>query len=140
MLPFASEFLLLILTGQVSCSEETERWCEIYPASTTLNISPGDSKVITCTIPSTPGTVNFCNQFGNPVTSLPNVDLYPPVIDDSDSCAQMSYRVNISWTVDKHIREQLKIVQCAASFEGISRPSWTSVVSINFLDSEKGMP
>jgi hypothetical protein len=100
--------------------------------------------MINCTIPSTSdsesSSVNFVNQLGNFVTGLLNVNSYPPVIDDSSSPALSIYRYNISWTSDKDVREKLKVVQCVANFEGRSRPFKTSVVSINFLDNEQGMP
>ena len=124
----------------------TERWCEISPALayTTLNIDPGHSEMIICTVPSTSEsrTVNFVNQFGKYVTHLTNVDSYPTVIDDSRSPAVLNYRVRIRWTSDKDIREQLKIIQCVANFdhECSSRPFKTSVISINFLDNGEGMP
>jgi hypothetical protein len=103
--------------------------------------------MINCTIPSTSGsessdTVNFVNQLGDIVTVQPwlNVKSYPPVIDDSSSPALSIYHISISWTSDKGIREKLKVVQCVANFAGRSRPFKTSVVSINFLDNEQGMP
>ena len=76
------------------------------------------------------------------MTGLPNVNLYYPAVGESNSRTQASYRVNISWTVDKHIREQLKVVQCVATFEGRTHPFRTSVLGVNFLDSEQeqGMP
>ena len=117
-----------------------EGWCEITPAYDTLKIDPEHSETIICTIPSTPGafsTVNFVNQFGNRVTNLQNVDLY--LIDESSSHTQSSYHVNISWTLDKDTREQLKVIQCVANFECRTRPFKTSVISINFIDYEQGM-
>lgn len=134
------------LSGTVSCSDATERWCEISPelAYTTLNISPGHSEMIICTIPSTSGSessnINFVNQFNNYVTDLPNVVLYHPMIDDSRSPAVSNHRIGINWTSDKGIREQLKVIQCVAIFECNSRPFKTSVISINFLDNGEGMP
>ena len=121
-----------------------ERWCEISPALayTTLNIDADHSKMINCTIPSTSSsessTVNFVNQFGDLVANLPNVDLYPPVIDDSRSPTVSNYHIRIRWTSDKDIREQLKVIQCVANFECSSRPFKTSVISLNFLDNGEG--
>ena len=68
------------------------------------------------------------------MTDLQNVDLY--LIDESSSHTQSSYHVNISWTFDKDIREQLKVIQCIANFQCRTRPFNTSVISINFLDYE----
>ena len=122
------------------CPDVAERWCEISPTYSTLNINPEHSETIICTIPSTPGawsTVNFVNQFGHRVTDLRNVDLY--LIDSSSSDTETSYHVNISWTFDKDIREQLKAIQCISNFQGRSRPYKTSIVSINFIDIEQGM-
>ena len=74
------------------------------------------------------------------MTSLSNVDLYPPVIVDSGSPAtQLSYRVNISWTSNMDIRQQLKAIQCVANFECRVRPFKTAIVNINFLDNEQGI-
>ena len=137
---FHLHILSLILSiGEESCSGATERWCEISPAYTTLDINPGQSEIITCTIPSTAesSTINFVNQFGNLVTDLPNVNLYPSVT--VDSVTQRRYRINISWTFDKDIRQQLKVIQCIANFECQSRPFKTAINSINFLDNEQGM-
>ena len=123
-----------------SCSDGTELWCQINPTYTTLDINPGHSETINCTLPSTPGawsTINFVNQLGRRVTDLPNVDLYR--IDSSSSGAEKTFHVNISWTLDKDIREQLKVIQCKANFQCRSRPYNSSVVSINFVDIEQGM-
>ena len=71
------------------------------------------------------------------MTDLPNVNLYPSVT--VDSVTQRRYRINISWTFDKDIRQQLKVIQCIANFECQSRPYKTAVNGINFLDNEQGM-
>ena len=126
--------------GQESCSGATERWCVITPAYTTLNINPGQSEIINCTIPSTDESsiVKFVNQFGKSVTDLPNVNLYPSVT--VDSATQVRYdRVNISWTFDKDIRQKLKVIQCIVNFQCQSHPCKTAINSINFLDNEQGM-
>lgn len=117
-----------------------ERWCQISPSYTTLNINPGHSETIICTIPPTPGawsTVNFVNQFGRHVTDLGNVNFY--LIDSSSSVTETSYHVNISWTFNKDIREQLKVIQCVANFQCRTQSCKTSIVSINFTDIEQGM-
>ena len=117
-----------------------EPWCQINPRYTTLDISPGHSETIICTIPSTPeawSSVNFVNQFGHRVTDLRNVNLYR--IDSSSSDTETTYHVNISWIFDKDIREKLKVIQCKANFHCRSQPYNSSIVSINFVDTERGM-
>lgn len=45
---------------------------------------------------------------------------------------EIQYQLNVNWTGDRYIQEQLKVVQCIANFQGSTHPCKTSVVLVEF--------
>ena len=47
------------------------------------------------------------------------------------------YQLNITWTEDQIVHEQLKVLQCVANFQGRTNPCRTSIVIIDFEEFSK---
>lgn len=47
------------------------------------------------------------------------------------------YQLNITWTQDQIVREQLRVIQCVANFQGRTNPCRTSIVMIDFEEGIK---
>ena len=53
---------------------------------------------------------------------------------------EVQYRLEINWTDDRQVQEQLKLLQCVANFEGSTHPCRTPVVIVDFVEvSNPGM-
>jgi hypothetical protein len=47
------------------------------------------------------------------------------------------YQLNITWTQDQTVQEQLRVIQCVANFQGRTNPCRTSMVTIDFEESSR---
>ena len=98
-----------------------------------MEVSEGRPARITCVIPNLPGsTVTIVNHLGSRVLDKSsNVSDYTQLtIERTDDVSY--YHLNFTWTRDSYVREQLKIIQCIANFQGSTHPCKTSVVNVMF--------
>ena len=123
-----------------------ETWCQITPQYTTIYVKEGQSEQIVCSIPDISGsTVEFVNQYGHGIVhtrGLKDVSNYVSFSRLSPTTDNVTrYQLNITWTDDVLVREQLKLLQCIANFQGRTNPCRTSVVFVDFEEdaSKPGM-
>ena len=116
-----------------------ETWCEVSPKYTTVKIREGKPGQIVCAIPDLPGSsVEVVNQLGNVVHIRREVSKYVSFKQALPSIDNVThYQLNITWTQDEIVREQLKVLQCVANFQGRTNPCRTSIVMIDFEEGSK---
>lgn len=90
---------------------------------------------------STGQDIVVVNQYGDEVRSHHILSSYVHQLQnsfrvDSQHTNNRSYHLEILWIEDRHIQEQLKIIQCIAVFHGRVHPCRTSVVNINFIHEQ----
>lgn len=117
-----------------------ETWCTIDRQYKTITVSEDQPGTFVCRIPRLSGAnVFLVNQYGYSVldnlTLAQYVHVDPSVHDLNNS---KSYRFDITWTEDRNIQEQLRVIQCRANFQKSVYTRSTPMVSINFATGEQG--
>ena len=121
-------------------SQWIETWCEISPKYTTVKVREGEpGQIVSCAIPDLPGSsVEIVNQLGNVVHMRREISKhvsFKQVVPSIDNVTR--YQLNITWTRDQSVHEQLRVIQCVANFQGRTNPCRTSMVTIDFEESSK---
>ena len=119
-----------------SCAIENY-WCDIRPgAHARVDVSEGTPGRISCIIPNATGQdVLVFNQYGMEIRYDPtlgkNVRQLPLTNTQNEN---RTYELEVLWTSDAQVQDQLRIVQCVGIFHGTSHLCRTAVVNINFLN------
>lgn len=113
--------------------------CDISPGGlyAKLNVSEEHPGRIVCTIRNLPGSnAVIVNQHGTEVIDHQNLSNYLEFHNERTD-TNISYHLNITWTQDRRIQEELKVIQCIASFPHCSNdPCRTSIVNISFVEKQ----
>lgn len=124
--------------------------CTLLPAEGTLTINASSIGSLKCNVSiireSTHVDVVFVQShtsfklFGQQITpDLTSILSQPPYVNDTTNNHEI-YSLEINWTRDAHFREELKLVQCFASyFNGTERIGVcrSANVNIRFKDTGK---
>ena len=113
-------------------------WCNISPhAHARVDVRDGVPGRIACIIPNATGQdVLVVNQYGTEIrhdSTLRNYVRQLPITQQTDN---RTYELEVHWTSDAQVQEELRVVQCVAIFHGTSHLCRTSVVNINFVNDQ----
>ena len=115
-------------------------WCNINPVGySQVSVSAEQQGRISCSIPNQTGQdILLFNHYGDDVRTDPLLSNYIqqfPVSVNSIENVRI-YSFNISWSGDSTVQDKFRVLQCIGIFHGTTQTCKTSVVNIQFENSQ----